>query len=127
MRPDQRLFDYYVSLLGVEKGRFDTGFMEMGLLNYAHRRVGNMPWQPLTPGLWSSNWPGLSDVKHGTATLHDKFWDAGNKGWIDRELVEMWWRVQGMMEGFWLAVRDGEVNEKIDEEVKETDKVMDER
>jgi hypothetical protein len=26
---------------------------------------------------------------------------SDNRAWIDRELVEMWWRVQGRMEGYW--------------------------
>jgi alpha-N-acetylglucosamine transferase len=106
LEPSIDLFNYYKSVLE-HKDRFDIGFMEMGLLNYAHRRTGNMPWTPLTPGKWNNNWPALSDMQKGSATLHDKFWDPGNKGWIDRELVELWWRVQGQMEGYWQHLYNG--------------------
>jgi alpha-N-acetylglucosamine transferase len=101
-KPDIELFDYYRSVLEFGNvGRFNAGMMEMGLLNYAHRSMGNMPWTPLEPGKWSSNWPSWRDFERGAATLHDKFWDPANVSWIDRRLVEMWWRVQGQMEGFW--------------------------
>lgn len=100
MQPSSVLFDYYVTLLDL--GVFDSFNMEMGLLNYAHRSDGPMPWVALPPGKWSNNWPVLRDYEElGSATLHDKFWSDGNKDWIDRELVEMWWRVQGQMEGYW--------------------------
>ncbi|KAF2665186.1 nucleotide-diphospho-sugar transferase [Microthyrium microscopicum] len=103
-RPDEALFNYYKSVLEFgQAGRFDAGMMEMGLLNYAHRFEGNMPWVPLEPGKWSSNWPSYRDFERGAASLHDKFWDPANINWIDRRLVEMWWRVQGQMEGFWQA------------------------
>jgi alpha-N-acetylglucosamine transferase len=101
MQPSTTLFNYYVTLLNY--GDFESSNMEMGLLNYAHRDGGPMPWISLPPGKWSNNWPVLRDVEVlGSATLHDKFWEEGNKDWIDRELVEMWWRVQGQMEGYWL-------------------------
>jgi alpha-N-acetylglucosamine transferase len=106
MRPDKHLFDYYMELLENENV-FNSVMMEMGLLNYAHRRKGPMPWAPLRPGKWNSNWPGLQDLESGTATLHDKFWESKNKDWIDRELVEMWWRTQGRMEGYWQKKRNG--------------------
>jgi alpha-N-acetylglucosamine transferase len=107
LKPCKTLFAYYQSVLE-HHDRFDTGFMEMGLLNYAHRvEKGNMPWKTLSPGKWSSNWPTKEDLDRGSATLHDKFWDHGNSGWVDRRLVEMWWRVQGQMEGYWLGRTDG--------------------
>lgn len=100
LRPDIKLFRYYESILE-KPAPFDKGFMEMGLLNWAHRSSGEMPWTPLPLGKWCNNWPNWQDYLDGSATLHDKFWDEGNKGWIDRELVELWWRVQGQMEGYW--------------------------
>jgi alpha-N-acetylglucosamine transferase len=105
LQPSKGLFEYYKSILE-QRGRFDNGMMEMGLLNYAHRLDGNMPWVPLIPGKWSNNWPALRDMELGSATLHDKFWDKGNRGWIEPELVEMWWRVQGQMEGHWQRARE---------------------
>jgi alpha-N-acetylglucosamine transferase len=53
--PSKVLFEYYMSLLQLP-GRFDPGFPEQNLLNYAHRREGNMPWKPLWYG-WNVNWP----------------------------------------------------------------------
>jgi alpha-N-acetylglucosamine transferase len=100
-KPDQDLYAYYLSILQQRKSSFDDRFMEMGLLNQAHKRRGPMPWASLPSGQYSNNWPQLVDVENGSATLHDKFWTLGNKDWIDRELVEMWWRVQGRMEGYW--------------------------
>ena len=100
-KPDTALFNYYISLLEQPEPVFDQSFMEMGLLNYAHRSDGPMPWVALPPGQYSNNWPQMVDVEMGSATLHDKFWVSANKDWIDRELVEMWWRVQGRMEGYW--------------------------
>lgn len=40
--PSLVLFNYYVSLLSLP-GRFDPNMPEQNLLNYAHRRDGNMP------------------------------------------------------------------------------------
>ncbi|KAJ7293903.1 nucleotide-diphospho-sugar transferase [Mycena rebaudengoi] len=103
LKPDAQLFQYYRSVLEFgQEERFEASMMEMGLLNYAHRFEGNMPWAPLEPGKWSSNWPSFRDYERGSATLHDKFWEEGNRDWIDRRLVEMWWRIQGQMEGFWM-------------------------
>lgn len=101
VKPDKDLYAYYMSILQERKSSFDDRFMEMGLLNFAHKRRGPMPWAALPPNQYSNNWPRLVDAQNGSATLHDKFWTPGNKEWIDRELVEMWWRVQGRMEGYW--------------------------
>jgi alpha-N-acetylglucosamine transferase len=103
LKPDRNLLEYYLSLLNHPDIVFERAFMEMGLLNAAHRWDSPMPWSTfkLPLGRWSNNWPLLRDVGDGSATLHDKFWEEGNQGWIERELVEMWWRVQGRMEGFW--------------------------
>ncbi|KAJ9639069.1 hypothetical protein H2204_003977 [Knufia peltigerae] len=107
MRPDPVLYRYYLSVMNVP-GRFDDSTMEQGLLNYAHRADGPMPYRHFKTGKWNMNWPSYGDVERGAASVHDKFWDEGNAGWIDRQLVEMWWRMQGEMEGFWFrAQRDG--------------------
>ena len=103
LKPDIDLFNHYISILEQPKPIFNEAFMEMGLLNHAHRGSGPMPWTALPFGEYTNNWPTLADVEGGSATVHDKFWVPGNKDWIDRELVEMWWRVQGRMEGYWQA------------------------
>jgi alpha-N-acetylglucosamine transferase len=104
LRPSIPLFNYYVSILNTPNA-FNSGLMEQALLNHAHKQDGRMPWRSFQPGKWNVNWPRLRDVTGGAATLHDKFWDSKNEAWIERVLVEKWWRVQGQMEGFWLARR----------------------
>jgi len=74
--PSKVMFDYYVSLLRAP-GKFDSGFPEQNLLNYAHRREGNMPWKVLWYG-WNVNWPTENDWR-GTSrppsTLRDRVGD----------------------------------------------------
>jgi alpha-N-acetylglucosamine transferase len=105
LRPCKQLFAYYVSLLNTPN-TFDSALMEQALLNYAHDEGGRMPWQAFEAGKWNVNWPRLRDVEGGAATLHDKFWEAANEKWIERKLVERWWRVQGQMEGYWQKTGD---------------------
>lgn len=105
LKPSRVAFDYYCSVLELPR-RFDASMMEQNLLRYAHRRDGNMPWTTFAPGRWNVNWPRLADLRGGVASLHDKFWEEGNKEWIERELVVMWWRVRGEMEGYWQRVEE---------------------
>lgn len=100
LRPNIDIFNYYVSLLRVPN-LFDSSLMEQALLNYAHDFDSRMPWKAFEPGKWNVNWPRWKDVVGGAATLHDKFWSPKNEKWIERKLVEKWWRVQGQMEGYW--------------------------
>ncbi|KAI6860906.1 glycosyltransferase family 8 protein, partial [Hortaea werneckii] len=46
LQPSQELLSYYTSLTTLED-RFDPHLPEQNLLNYAHRREGNMPWKQL--------------------------------------------------------------------------------
>lgn len=100
LRPSLQLYQYYVKLLNTPYS-FDSGLMEQSLLNLAHNNTSRMPWVHFSPGKWNVNWPSWRDVEGGAATLHDKFWSPANVVWIDRRLVEMWWRRQGEMEGYW--------------------------
>ena len=100
LRPDLELFEYYKKMMNLPD-KYDQASMEQNMLNYVHRWAGPMPWQTLPPGKWNCNYPTVGDLEGGAATLHDKFWEYDNRDWIDRTLVEMWWRVQGQMEGFW--------------------------
>lgn len=100
VRPSKARF---AQLLATNASNFDTGLMEQALLNYAYRWDGPTAWSPLDHK-WSANWPTLEDLTKGDARmLHDKFWSEENKDWVDRELVEMWWRACGRMEGFWIG------------------------
>ncbi|TID15566.1 Copper-transporting ATPase [Venturia nashicola] len=110
LRPSLHLFSYYVSILNTPHS-FDSNLMEQALLNHAHRPDGRMPWKSFEPGRWNVNWPRLRDIEGGAASLHDKFWEGTNEVWIERVLVEKWWRAQGRMEGFWVARRGDEGGE----------------
>ncbi|GAB7349490.1 hypothetical protein MBLNU459_g0201t1 [Dothideomycetes sp. NU459] len=94
--PSRRLFDYYLSLLRLP-GRFDPAFPEQNLLNYAHRRDGNMPWKPLWYG-WNVNWPTERDWKGGAASFHAKYWDGDPSH--DPVLKAIWREQRAEMEGF---------------------------
>jgi alpha-N-acetylglucosamine transferase len=100
--PSQALFEYYLSLLGLP-GRLDPGFMEQNLLNYAHRRDGNMPWKPLWYG-WNVNWPTEKDWWGGARSFHAKYFDDDPEH--DPFLKAMWREQRAEMEGFYRG-RDG--------------------
>ncbi|KAK4546069.1 hypothetical protein LTR36_002206 [Oleoguttula mirabilis] len=95
--PSKVLFDYYLSLLKLP-GRFDPGFPEQNLLNYAHRRDGNMPWKPLWYG-WNVNWPTEKDWRGGARSFHAKYWDGDPSH--DPVLKAIWREQRAEMEGFY--------------------------
>lgn len=105
--PSLPLFDYYMSLLQVP-GKFDPGFPEQNLLNYAHRRDGNMPWKLLWYG-WNVNWPTERDWRGGARSFHAKYWDGDPSH--DPVLKAMWREQRSEMEGFWRG-REWEVELK---------------
>jgi alpha-N-acetylglucosamine transferase len=86
--PSLELFDFYISLLSVPES-FDSGYMEQGIFRHAHRRNGPMPWRNFEPRKWNAIWTTVADLKHGTATLHDKFWIT-DEPWVEPELVNLW-------------------------------------
>ncbi|KAI9843992.1 MAG: hypothetical protein M1838_002385 [Thelocarpon superellum] len=98
--PSLALFDYYISLLS-NPGTFDASFAEQNLLNYAHRREGNMPWTRLSPE-WNINFATMKDLERGVASLHDKFWTP-----LDAELGNLWFKIRWEMEGFYQALEEG--------------------
>ncbi|KAI9695131.1 MAG: hypothetical protein M1820_008899 [Bogoriella megaspora] len=101
-QPSRVLFEYYVSLLGLE-GRFDPTFPEQNLFNYAHRMEGNMPWRHLWYG-WNMNWPTSRDLEGGARSFHAKYWDGDPTH--DEELKKIWWAQRWEMEGYWRARRE---------------------
>ncbi|SMY25981.1 unnamed protein product [Zymoseptoria tritici ST99CH_1A5] len=101
--PSLPLFAYYISLLSLP-GRFDAGFPEQNLLNYAHRREGNMPWQPLWYG-WNVNWPTARDWRGGARSFHAKYWDGDPSH--DPVLKGIWREQRSEMEGFWRGREEG--------------------
>lgn len=69
-RPSQELYDYYVGLFNVPQ-YWNVGWMDQGLLNYAHRKDGPMPWHNIE-GDWNVNWSNDNDIKGGIASIHEK-------------------------------------------------------
>lgn len=100
--PSQALFQYYVSLLRIP-GRFDSGFPEQNLFNYAHRREGNIPWQTLS-WRWNMNWPTMKDLQGGAKSFHAKYWDSDETH--DPELKAVWRGQRKEMEGYYRGVDD---------------------
>lgn len=94
--PSEQMFAYYMSLLALE-GRFDPAFPEQNLLNYAHRREGNMPWRPVWYG-WNVNWPTRRDWEGGARSFHAKYWDGDPSH--DVVLKALWREQRAEMEGF---------------------------
>ncbi|KAK6531662.1 hypothetical protein TWF694_002839 [Orbilia ellipsospora] len=92
--PSFELFDYYYSVMNHWR-RFDPHTMEQSLLNYAHRVKGAMPWGRLG-NKWSATWPNHADLKAGVASLHEKFWAAG-----EEDMRQMWFDTKDKMERYW--------------------------
>ncbi|KAF3921283.1 hypothetical protein ABW21_db0207195 [Orbilia brochopaga] len=92
--PSFVMFDYYYSVINHWR-RFDPHTMEQSLLNYAHRVDGPMPWGRLANN-WSATWPNHDDLKGGVASLHEKFWAAG-----EADMRQMWFDARDKMKKFW--------------------------
>ncbi|EME88017.1 glycosyltransferase family 8 protein [Pseudocercospora fijiensis CIRAD86] len=94
--PSMELLAYYISLTDTP-GRFEPELPEQNLLNYAHRRNGNMPWIQLDTK-WNMHYPTVQDLEGGVATLHEKWWEPM---YADlRPYLESWrWRMEGFYEG----------------------------
>ncbi|GAB7364481.1 hypothetical protein MBLNU230_g5291t1 [Neophaeotheca triangularis] len=99
LAPSPQLLTYYTRLVQLPEQRFDPKFPEQNLLNYAHRRDGNMPWQQLDVG-WNVHYPSTEDLDGGVRSLHEKWWvredKSGGEG-VGAFLRSWRWR----MEGFW--------------------------
>ena len=98
-KPDQKMLNYYISLMQKEKS-FDPFLPEQNLLNFAHRPVyegGSMPWQHLSVE-WNMHFPSVEDVAGGVRSVHDKWWGPYN---LDLQPYLLSWRWR--MEGYWEA------------------------
>lgn len=100
--PSKTLFNYYHSLITSESASPNISASEssadQALLNYAHRREGNMPWNPLWYG-WNVNRPSERDWKGGARSFTARFWDKD--GSLDGVLRAMWRELRAEMEGFY--------------------------
>ncbi|TAQ90836.1 hypothetical protein B7494_g832 [Chlorociboria aeruginascens] len=63
MRPDLKLFNYYMSFVEEDNG-FSTTIMEQNLINYVHRQDGPMTWKKLDEN-WDTSCPDETDVEKG--------------------------------------------------------------
>ncbi len=90
------MFNYYLSITKIA-GRFDSNAMEQGLLNYAHRKGGPMPWSEIYYQ-WTTTWPSPKEFQAGAATLHEKWWD--NKIRLDPALRQLWFDARADMYTF---------------------------
>lgn len=83
--------------------KFDPHLPEQGLLNYAHRRDGPMPWRDFHY-TWTTTWPSWREVAKGAKSLHEKWWRddlPGMEDERDRALQQRWWRVRWEMDTFY--------------------------
>ena len=95
-QPSIELLNYYLSIAEIED-RFDSNAMEQGLLNYAHRKDGPMPWAEVNY-IYTTTWPSMKEYKAGAHSLHEKWWDLGIQ--LDPDLRKLWFIAKGEMLGF---------------------------
>lgn len=98
--PSREMFEYYVDL-AKKSDRVDMGFMDQGVLNYAHRKEGNMPWQVLD-SQWNINFARKKDYDGGCKSFHDKYWDGeGEEASADPFLKGLWQEQRKVMESYY--------------------------
>lgn len=103
-KPSIELFRHYISIAEIEN-RFDSNAMEQGLLNYAHRKDGPMPWAEVNY-IYTTTWPSMQEYKAGAHSLHEKWWDQGIR--LDPNLRKLWYIAKGEMLGFHEALESQE-------------------
>ena len=96
-QPSIAMFNYYLTIAKI-KDRFNSNAMEQGLLNYAHRRDGPMPWTDIYYK-WTTTWPSMKEYQAGAHSLHEKWWDE--KIILDPDLRKLWYIARGEMEGYY--------------------------
>ena len=99
-QPSIAMFNYYLTIAKIEN-RFDSDAMEQGLLNYAHRRDGPMPWTDIYYK-WTTTWPSMNEYEAGAHSLHEKWWDEQID--LDPHLRKLWYIARGEMEGYYRGV-----------------------
>lgn len=96
-QPSIEMFNYYLTIAKI-KDRFNSNAMEQGLLNYAHRRAGPMPWTDIYYK-WTTSWPSMKEYEAGAHSLHEKWWDEKIR--LDPDLRKLWYIARGEMDGYY--------------------------
>ena len=106
--PSDELFDYYMHILYSPEARFDPGFPEQNLMNYAHRRDGPMPWKDVDYK-WTTTFPTMAEYEAGAKSLHHKWWwdETNIPDHGLNKLTTKWYQVRGEMEGFYYGLEEG--------------------
>ena len=102
-QPSIAMFNYYLTIAKIED-RFDSNAPEQGLLNYAHRRDGPMPWTDIYYK-WTTTWPSMKEYEAGAHSLHEKWWDEQIR--LDPDLRKLWYIARGEMEGYYRGLEQG--------------------
>lgn len=102
-QPSIAMFKYYLTIAKITD-RFNSNAMEQGLLNYAHRREGPMPWTDIYYK-WTTTWPSMKEYEAGAHSLHEKWWDE--KLFLDLDLRKLWYIARGEMEGYHRGLEQG--------------------
>lgn len=105
-QPSIELLNYYLSVAQIED-RFNSNAMEQGLLNYAHRKDGPMPWAEVKY-IYTTTWPSMKEYKAGAHSLHEKWWDQGIE--LDPDLRKLWFSAKGEMLEFHEAREDKDIH-----------------
>ena len=92
LQPDVQMFNYYLSVLNTPN-KFHPEYPEQNLLNYAHRKEGNMPWTQLNY-TWNIHHPTKVDLDGGVKSLHEKFWSPAH-GDMQPYLNSWRWKMEG--------------------------------
>ena len=86
------MFNYYLSVLNTPN-KFHPEYPEQNLLNYAHRKDGNMPWTQLNY-TWNIHHPTKTDLEGGVKSLHEKYWSPAH-GDMQPYLNSWRWKMEG--------------------------------
>lgn len=96
-QPSIAMFNYYLTITKIQD-RFNSNAPEQGLLNYAHRRDGPMPWTDIYYK-WTTTWPSMREYEAGARSLHEKWWDESII--LDPDLRQLWYIARSEMEGYY--------------------------
>lgn len=97
VQPSIPMYNHYLSIAKIED-RFDSNSMEQGLLNYAHRKSGSMPWNEIYYK-WTTTWPSRKELEAGAAALHEKWWDQNIR--VDPSMRQLWFDAKAAMHTYY--------------------------